>query len=163
MVKNFKNFFPTVKKNVKVWELIYWWILRGLMIFALIYTIVVGHGPMGEYKGRNPWQQVAANLVGMFAYEIILLFFKEDSFFRNLSPRFQDITALGFFLGSFGGGLDQGLAVLLDFVVVLGGDVTDGFLLSGVEEVCLVLDEVDDALETRAFSHGDCYGNECCL
>lgn len=103
MVKNFKNFFPTVKKNVKVWELIYWWILRGLMIFALIYTIVVGHGPMGEYKGSNPWQQVAANLVGMFAYEIILLFFKEDSFFRNLSPRFQDITALGFFLGSFGG------------------------------------------------------------
>ena len=90
-------------KDVKKWELVYWWILRALMIFALVYTIVVGHGPMGDYKGSNPWQQVAANLVGMFAYEIIQLCFSDKSFLRNLSPRFQDITALGFFLGSFGG------------------------------------------------------------
>ncbi len=103
MKNNIKNFGKTIKNDVYKWELVYWWILRGLMIFALIYTIIVGHGPMGDYKGSNPWQQVAANLVGMFAFEIIHLFFSEKSLFRNLSPRFQNITALGFFLGSFGG------------------------------------------------------------
>ncbi len=103
MKEHFRNSFRTIFRDVKKSEFVYWWILRLLMVFALVYTIVVGHGPMGDYKGSNPWQQVAANLVGMFAYEIIQLFFPENSMLRKLSPRFQNITALGFLLGSFGG------------------------------------------------------------
>lgn len=97
--ENFRNMVKGVSKA----ELVYWWILRGLMIFALVYTLIVGHGIAGEYKGSSPWQQVAANLVGMFAYEIIQIFFPKNSKFRLMSARFQDITALGFLLGSFGG------------------------------------------------------------
>lgn len=95
----FKNYFKRVISGVNKWELVYWWILRALMIYALIDTIVNGNE---QYKGSNPWQQVAANLVGMFAYEIMQLF-PAKSKFRLFSPHFQNITALGFFLGSFGG------------------------------------------------------------
>lgn len=99
----FKDYWRRIFTEVNKIELIYWWIMRGLMIFALIYTIKTGHGlAADEYKGSNPWQQVAANLVGMFAYEIIQLFPKK-SILRKLSYHFQDITALGFLLGSFGG------------------------------------------------------------
>ena len=93
-----KTYISDILKNVKKWELIYWWIMRGLMIFALLDTIIRGK----DYNGSNPPIQIAANLVGMFAYEIIQLFPK-NSRLRYFSPRFQDITALGFLLGSFGG------------------------------------------------------------
>ena len=86
-------------RDVKKSELVYWWILRGLMIFALIDTLVNGR----DYSGSNPPIQIVANLVGMFAYEIITFLFPKNSKFRFMSPRFQNITALGFFLGSFGG------------------------------------------------------------
>lgn len=98
MKNYFKNYFKRIFSQVKKSELIYWWILRGLMIYALIDTIINGK----DYSGSNPPIQIAANLVGMFAYEIIQ-FFPEKSNFRRMSPRFQNITALGFFLGSFGG------------------------------------------------------------
>lgn len=81
-------------------ELIFWWILRGLMIFAFIDTAFLRGS---DYNASNPPVQIIANLTGMFAYEIIQLFFPENSRLRYLSPRFQNITALGFFLGSFGG------------------------------------------------------------
>ena len=98
MKEHIRSYFDTIFQNVKKWELIYWWIMRGLMIYALIDTIVNGR----DYNGSNPPIQIAANLVGMFAYEIIQLFPK-NSRLRFFSPRFQNITALGFLLGSFGG------------------------------------------------------------
>lgn len=93
-----KAYISGILKNVKKWELVYWWIMRALMIFALLDTIIRGK----DYNGSNPPIQIAANLVGMFAYEIIQLFPK-NSTLRFFSPRFQNITALGFLLGSFGG------------------------------------------------------------
>ena len=93
-----KDYIDRVLRDVKKWELVYWWIMRGMMIFALIDTIVRGK----SYSGSNPPVQIFANLVGMFAYEIIQLF-PEKNRLRFFSPRFQDITALGFLLGSFGG------------------------------------------------------------
>ncbi|MBR3439187.1 MAG: hypothetical protein IKH13_06770, partial [Clostridia bacterium] len=98
MKEYFKNYFHRIFSEVKKSELVYWWIMRGLMIFALVDTIINGK----DYNGSNPPIQIAANLVGMFAYEIIQ-FFPEKSTLRKLSPRFQNITALGFLLGSFGG------------------------------------------------------------
>lgn len=98
MKQRVHDYFDSIFRNVKKWELVYWWIMRGLMIYALIDTIVRPSG----YSGSNPPIQIAANLVGMFAYEIIQLFPK-NSRFRFFSPHFQNITALGFLLGSFGG------------------------------------------------------------
>lgn len=98
MKQYFTDYFKRIFTNVKKSELIYWWILRGLMIYALIDTIINGK----DYSGSNPPIQIAANLVGMFAYEIIQ-FFPQKSILRKFSPRFQNITALGFLLGSFGG------------------------------------------------------------
>ncbi len=95
-----KERFHTMLKDVKVWELIFWWLLRCAMIFAFIDTAFLRGS---TYTASNPPIQIAANLVGMFAYEIIQLFFPKNSTFRLLSPHFQNITALGFFLGSFGG------------------------------------------------------------
>lgn len=94
--KRFKEMLAPVYK----WELVYWWILRGLMIFAFIDTAFLRGS---SYTASNPPVQICANLAGMFAYEIIQLFFSDNSRFRFMSPRFQNITALGFFLGSFGG------------------------------------------------------------
>lgn len=93
-----KRYFKNILENVSKPELIFWWILRGLMIFAFFDTLLRG----SDYNGSNPPIQILANFVGMFAYEIIQLFPKNNRM-RFLSPRFQNITALGFFLGSFGG------------------------------------------------------------
>ncbi len=93
-----KSYFKRILSECTKTELIYWWILRGLMIYGIIESLIFGD----EYLGSSQPLQMSANLVGMFAYEIIQLF-PEKSTFRLLSPRFQNITILGFFLGSFGG------------------------------------------------------------
>ena len=87
-------------KQIDKKQLIFWWILRGAMIIAFIDTAFLRGS---NYTASNPPIQIVANLVGMFAYEIIQLFFPSNSRFRLLLPSFQNITALGFFLGSFGG------------------------------------------------------------
>jgi hypothetical protein len=46
--------------------------------------------------------QMAANLLGMFAFEIFQMFPKK-TFFRNFSSTFQNFTIMSFFLASFGG------------------------------------------------------------
>ena len=70
-MKNFfTDYFNRIFSQVKKSELIYWWILRALMIYALIDTIKNGK----DYNGSNPPAQILANLVGMFAYEIIQFF-----------------------------------------------------------------------------------------
>ncbi|MBR3552525.1 MAG: hypothetical protein IKN72_03950 [Clostridia bacterium] len=81
-------------------QLIYWWLLRGAMVFALIDTAFLRGS---EYSASNPPIQIVANLVGMFAFELIQLFFPQKNRLRFLSSSFQNVTALGFFLGSFGG------------------------------------------------------------
>lgn len=93
-----KNYFNRIFTSVSKIELIYWWILRVLMIYAFFDTLFSG----SSYTASNPPIQIFANLVGMFAYEIIQLF-PEKNRLRFFSPHFQNITILGFFLGSFGG------------------------------------------------------------
>ena len=94
----FKDYFHRCVDPCSKIELVFWWILRLLMIYAFIDTVVNGK----DYNGSNPVIQIFANFVGMFAYEIIQ-FFPKNNRFRFFSPHFQNITALGFFLGSFGG------------------------------------------------------------
>lgn len=96
-----RNYFRRIFDTVPKWQLIFWWILRLAMIFALIDT-VFGIFPKDSYKGSNPPAQIFANLVGMFGYEIVQLLPKKNRL-RFFTPTFQNVSALGFFLGSFGG------------------------------------------------------------
>lgn len=104
-----KNYIKRVTSQCSKVELIYWWVLRTLMIFGIIESLIFGD----EYLGSSQPLQMSANLVGMFAFEICQLMPK-NSTLRLLSPRFQNITCLGFFLGSFGG-------AYLNFYYILPG------------------------------------------
>lgn len=104
-----KNYYNRIITSCSKIELIYWWVLRILMIYGIIESLIFGD----EYLGSSQPLQMSANLVGMFAYEICQLMPK-NSTLRLLSPRFQNITALGFFLGSFGG-------AYLNFYYILPG------------------------------------------
>ncbi len=93
-----KDYFKRVYKDVKPIEHIYWWALRGLMIYAMIDSFINVDPSLGSYQPL----QIAANLVGMFAYEICQMFPK-NTFPRLLPHYFQHIAILGFFCASFGG------------------------------------------------------------
>lgn len=93
-----KDYFKRIICTPKKIEHIYWWILRGLMIYGIIESLIFGD----EYLGSSQPLQMAANLCGMFAYEICQAMPKKSKL-RLLSPRFQNITIIGFFLGSFCG------------------------------------------------------------
>lgn len=127
----FRNYLHNCTKDVKKWELIYWWVMRGMMIFALIDTLVRGK----DYSGSNPPVQIFANLVGMFAYEIIQLF-PEKNRLRFFSPRFQDITALGFLLGSFGGAYLNLYYILPMYDKILHATGTAEGVYIGYEYIC---------------------------
>ena len=91
-----KNYFKRVYKNVSKIELAYWWILRLLMIGGMIYSIF--DESMDSYQPA----QMAANLVGMFSYEICQMF-PAKTFPRFFSHKFQNLSIAVFFLASFGG------------------------------------------------------------
>ena len=92
-----KGYFKRVLGMCKKSELIFWWILRILMIGGIILRLVESD-ELGMYQPM----QMAANLVGMFAFEICQAF-PEKTFPRYLPAYFQNITIIGFFLASFGG------------------------------------------------------------
>ena len=131
MKQRIQTYFRSILQNVKKWELIYWWVLRGLMIFALIDTLV--HGK--DYSGSNPPIQIFANLAGMFAYEIIQLLPKNCRL-RLFSPRFQNITALGFLLGSFGGAYLNLYYILPMYDKILHATGTAEGVYIGYEYIC---------------------------
>ncbi len=91
-----KEYINRIMSSCKKWELVYWWILRLLMIFAMIkgFTAV-------PFVASDPLQ-VFANLVGMFAWEIFMLF-PEKTFVRHFSSKIQNFSALMIFAGSFCG------------------------------------------------------------
>ena len=126
-----QNYVHACIKDVKKWELIYWWVMRGMMIFALIDTLVRGK----DYNGSNPPVQIFANLVGMFAYEIIQLLPKNNRL-RFFSPRFQNITALGFLLGSFGGAYLNLYYILPMYDKILHATGTAEGVYIGYEYMC---------------------------
>ena len=98
MKKIIKDYFKRVYKDVSKIELVYWWILRGFMIYGIIESSIT----VDEYLGSNQPLQMAANLCGMFGYEIFQMM-PANSRLRLFSHKFQNISILGFFLASFGG------------------------------------------------------------
>ncbi len=78
--------------KVSVYQLIWWWVFRLIVISPLIFSWDSPH--------ENIVLQITANFVVSFAWEI-LQFFPEKSFLRKISPRFQDFTVVQIFLASF--------------------------------------------------------------
>ena len=131
MKKYFKDYFNRILSSVSKWQLIYWWILRALMIFAFLDTAFRG----SSYSASNPPIQILANLVGMFAYEIIQ-FFPEKNRLRYFSSSFQNITILGFFLGSFGGAYLNLYYILPAYDKILHAFGTAEGVYIGYEYIC---------------------------
>ena len=81
-----KGYFKRVIGMCKPWELVYWWILRLLMIGGIILRLVESD-ELGMYQPM----QMAANLVGMFAFEICQMF-PEKTYPRKFSAYFPHST-----------------------------------------------------------------------
>lgn len=93
-----KDYFKRLYKGMKPIEHIYWWTLRGLMIYGIIKSLVTIDPNLGSMQPL----QMASNLLGMFAYEICQMFPKNT--YPRLLPRyFQHVSIFGFFCASFGG------------------------------------------------------------
>lgn len=94
-----KNYINRLKSNAKPLEFVWWWIFRCIMIFGILDSLF-GFTSLG---GRPMMvKQMAANLVGMFAWEICMATSKKN-FMHYLPSYIQDISVVGFFMASFAG------------------------------------------------------------
>lgn len=90
-----KNYIRRLTSNAKTGEIIFWWILRVLMIVALIDSL---------FFKKNPEQvaQTCASFVPMFLWEVFMMF-PEKRWMRHIPSYVQNFLASGLFIGSFGG------------------------------------------------------------
>ena len=94
-----KEYIKRVRENCTKWEIIVWWVFRGLMIYALIQSLIdVANGT----RDMSDPLQVVANLAGMFAWEIFMMF-PEKSMLRHVPSYIQIVSIIMLFCGSFGG------------------------------------------------------------
>ncbi len=94
-----KDYFERIKSGCTVWEVIIWSVFRALMIYALIKSFIdVGNGT----RDMSDPMQVLANLAGMFAWEIFMMFPKK-SMLRYIPSYIQIVSIIMLFCGSFGG------------------------------------------------------------
>lgn len=94
-----KDYFSRITKTPKKLEIIWWWIFRCIMIFGILDSLF----GFTQFGGRPMMvKQMAANLVGMFAWEICQAMSKKN-FMRYLPSYIQDISVVGFFMASFAG------------------------------------------------------------
>lgn len=122
-----KEYINRIKSNAKTGEIIYWWILRALMIFAMIKGIV---GMMNGENDISDPLQAGANLLAMFAWEVFMLT-PEKTFSRHIPSLVQDGLILMIFCASFCGKFlnfyydvrwwDSGMHLLSGGLCVLAG------------------------------------------
>ncbi len=96
-----KEYFNRLIALSKRSERIYWWILRIAMLGAMVYSAVL-YTKDKDSAHLTQIAQSGANLVGMFAWEIMMTASRK-SFLSYVPSYVQNISLLGFFLGSFGG------------------------------------------------------------
>ncbi len=96
-----KEYFKRITQTPKKWELIYWWILRAMMIFA-VFDSMFGLGFQRDEPDIQQVLQTIANLVAMFAWEVFMMF-SEKSWPRYCPTYIQDFTIFFIWCASFGG------------------------------------------------------------
>lgn len=123
-----KSYFDRLLPQISKAEMVFWWAMRLAMIGGIITTIVLylqgkaqgldanvihetwKFAPQVKFNiSENTYElstynalQMSANLVGLFAFEIAQMFSKKSAL-RYIPAYFQNVTALQFFLTSFGG------------------------------------------------------------
>lgn len=90
-----KEYFKRITSTPKKAELVFWWIIRAIMIYAVIDSIFVRHD-------TQQFLQSLANLVLMFLWEIFQIP-SEKNLLRHIPSYVQDFLIIGLFLASFGG------------------------------------------------------------
>ena len=90
------SYLARVRTNSKTWERCFWWIFRLLMIYAFVKGFL-----KKPFDITDPLQ-VAANLAGMFAWEIFQAM-PSKSLVRHIPSYVQDLSVIGLFAASFGG------------------------------------------------------------
>lgn len=93
----FKAYFKRIFDNVKWWELVFWWIVRLMMLVAMFVP-----SKTSEIEASQNMAQMGANFVAMFLWEIFMLF-PEKTFLRQLPASIQNITIPFIWLGAYGG------------------------------------------------------------
>lgn len=94
-----KEYISRIRENCKTWEIIVWWIFRGLMIYALIACII---GVKNGTRDMADISQILANFAAMFTWEIMMMFPK-NTLFRHVPSYIQLLITFMAFCGSFGG------------------------------------------------------------
>ena len=95
-----KNYFSRLMSSAKKSEFIVWWIFRLVMIGAMVSLIFTD--PPSNLPKAQMALQLFANLVGMFAWEIIQAL-PEKNCLRQLPSYCQTVISVGLLLASFGG------------------------------------------------------------
>lgn len=90
-----KEYFNRLITEPKKFELVYWWVIRAIMIYAVIDSLFVRHD-------TQQFLQSLANLVLMFLWEIFQMF-SGKHLLHYVPPYVQDFLIFGLFLASFGG------------------------------------------------------------
>ncbi len=86
------------ENSPKKWELCLWWACRLVLISALIHALFISKADDRKLMAL----QVVGNLIGMFAWEILMLF-PSNNLVRNLPAYIQDVSSIGLLTASFGG------------------------------------------------------------
>ena len=96
-----KDYFYRITHECKKWELVYWWIVRATMIAAILDS-AFGLGLVRDEPDIQQVLQTLANFIGMFTWEICLMFGKKR-WPRYVRPYLQDGLIIILWLASFGG------------------------------------------------------------
>ena len=96
-----KDYFYRITHECKKWELVYWWIIRATMMVAMADS-AFGLGIMRDEPDIQQVLQTFANFVGMFAWEICMMFSKK-TWPRYIPSHLQDGLIIILWLASFGG------------------------------------------------------------
>lgn len=101
MKKKVNNYFKRLITVPKKWELVFWWILRGSMLVAMIDS-AFGLGIVRNEPDIQQVLQTGANLVAMFIWEIGQLFSRKR-WPRYYPTYLQDVLSPLVWGASFGG------------------------------------------------------------
>ncbi len=92
-----KDYFHRISTGCKKWELVLWWVFRGIMIAGLIESFVNAD----KYEDRIRTMMIV-NTLCCFGWEIFQMFPKKH-LFRYLPAFFQDFSCVYVFLTAFMG------------------------------------------------------------
>lgn len=96
-----KEYFYRITHECKKGELVFWWIVRASMILAMIDSLF-GCGIMRDEPDVQQVLQTFANFVGMFTWEICMMF-KKNTWPRQIPSYIQNAMVTILWLGSYGG------------------------------------------------------------